>query len=85
MLLNGVSCIIFLNRSELYVDDTLSTDTLINYAVRLSWEQKHPERAAQYDQDHALAWQNFYQLPPNEVANGIIDALNYLLNANNET
>ena len=41
--------------------------------------------ADQYDQEHALSWQSFYQLPPNEVANGIIDALNYLLNANNET
>jgi len=77
--------LILKDNPELHIDDTLSTDTLVNHAVRLSWEQKHPERAAQYDQDHALSWQSFYQLPPNEVANGIIDALNYLLNANNET
>ncbi len=76
--------LIFKDNPDLYVDDTLLTDTLINHAVRLSWLEKHPERSAQYEQDQALSWQGFYQLPPHEVANGIIDALNYLLN-NNQT
>ncbi|MDF1583776.1 MAG: glycoside hydrolase family 15 protein [Methyloprofundus sp.] len=77
--------VIFQENPELQVDDTILTDTLINHAVRLSWLEKHPERAAYYEEDQALSWQGFYQLPPNEVANGIIDALNYLLNVNNET
>jgi len=76
--------LIFQENPDLQVDDTILTDTLINHAVRLSWLEKHPERAAHYEQDQALSWQGFYQLPPNEVANGIIDALNYLLNVNNE-
>ncbi|WP_305909855.1 glycoside hydrolase family 15 protein [Methylomarinum sp. Ch1-1] len=77
--------LIFKDDPELYVDDTLMTDTLINHAVRISWLQKHPDRAHQYEQDHAFSWQEFYQLPPNEVANAIIDALNYLLDNDNET
>jgi len=77
--------VIFQENPDLQVDDTILTDTLINHAVRLSWLEKHPERAAYYEEDQALSWQGFYQLPPNEVANGIIDALNYLLNVNNET
>jgi len=76
--------VIFQDNPDLQVDDTILTDTLINHAVRLSWLEKHPERTEQYEQDQALSWQGFYQLPPNEVANGIIDALNYLLNVNNE-
>ena len=76
--------LIFQENPDLQVDDTILTDTLINHAVRLSWLEKHPERAAHYEQDQALSWQGFYQLPPNEVANGIIDALNYLLNTSNE-
>jgi len=76
---------IFQENPSLQVDDTILTDNVINNAVRLSWLEKHPERAEEYEQDHALSWQGFYQLPPSEVANGIIDALNYLLNANNET
>lgn len=77
--------VIFQENPDLQVDDTILTDTLINHAVRLSWLQNHPERATQYEQDQALSWQAFYQLPPNEVANGIIDALNYLLNTHTET
>lgn len=76
--------LIFQENPNLKIDDTILTDTLINHAVRLSWLEKHPERAPHYEQDQALSWQEFYQLPPNEVANGIIDALNYLLNVNNE-
>lgn len=76
--------VIFRDNPDLHVDDTLMTDTLINHAVRLSWLEKHPQRANQYDQDHALSWQGFYQLPPNEVANGILDAFNYLLSNKNE-
>jgi len=30
------------------------------------------------------AWQAFYQLPPHKVANGILDALIYLLENNQE-
>ena len=76
---------IFKDNPDLQVEDTLMTDTLIYHAVRLTWLKKLPERETQYEQDHALSWQGFYQLPPHEVANGIIDGLNYLLATNNET
>jgi phosphorylase kinase alpha/beta subunit len=65
---------------EFYVDDTLVTDILIGHAVRISWLQKHPQFRDHYEECVSLAWQAFYQLPPHAVANGILDALIYLLN-----
>lgn len=65
---------------EFYVDDTLVTDILIGHAVRISWLQKHPHFHDHYEECVSLAWQAFYQLPPHAVANGILDALIYLLN-----
>ncbi|MGR8933147.1 MAG: glycoside hydrolase family 15 protein [Gammaproteobacteria bacterium] len=63
----------------LYIDDTLYTDILIGHAVRLSWLQGHPEHQDRYEEFVSLAWQSFYQLPPHEVANGILDSLIHLL------
>lgn len=68
----------------LRIDDTLFTDILIGHAVRLCWLQSHPEQHDCYENFVSLAWQAFYQLPPHVVANGILDALIYLLNNNNE-
>ncbi|WP_031434261.1 glycoside hydrolase family 15 protein [Methylomarinum vadi] len=72
--------LIFQDHPELYIDDILITETLISHAMRICWSQQHSERSDHYQQDDALSCQAFYQLPPHEVANGIIDALNYLLN-----
>lgn len=63
----------------LQIDDTLVTDVLIGHAVKLHWMRANATEQLDYDGLVTEAWQNFYQLPPNEVANGILDALLYLL------
>ena len=67
---------------SLYIDDTLVIDILIGHAVRLSWLQEHPEYYDRYEDYVSLAWQAYYQLPPHALANGILDALVFLLNHN---
>ncbi|MCX7085875.1 MAG: glycoside hydrolase family 15 protein [Methylococcales bacterium] len=79
-----VLALIFKDNPELQIDDTLLTDILIGHAVRLSWLQIHPEHSYSYDEQVSSAWQAFYQLPPHKVANGILDALIYLLENNQE-
>ena len=71
---------IFRENLSLHIDDTILTDIIIGHAVRISWLQSHPETKENYEESVALAWQNFYQLPPHKVANGILDALVHLLN-----
>ena len=70
------------NSPDLYIDDTLVIDILIGHAVRLCWLQEHPEYHDSYEECVSLAWQSFYQLPPHALANGILDALVFLLNHN---
>ncbi|MDI1275997.1 glycoside hydrolase family 15 protein [Methylobacter sp.] len=73
---------IFRETPSLHIDDTLLTDIIIGHAVRVSWLQAHPESKDSYEECVSLAWQDFYRLPPHKVANGILDALIYLLNNN---
>lgn len=68
------------NNPELFIGDTLVTDILIGHAVRLTWLQAHPHYRDHYEECVSLAWQAFYQLPPHALANGILDALVFLLN-----
>ncbi len=70
--------------NPLQIDDTLVTDVIIGHAVRISWLQIHPEHQHNYEEQAVLAWQTFYQLPPHQVANSILDALSHLLNNNNQ-
>lgn len=72
--------LIFQDNQDIHIDDAIFTDTLIGHAVRLCWLQMYPEHQDQYENYVSLAWQAFYQLPPHAVANGILDALIYLLN-----
>ena len=72
------------NNPELHIGDTLVTDILIGHAVRICWLQVHPACQAHYEDWVSLAWQAFYQLPPHAVANGILDALVFLLNHNQQ-
>ncbi len=71
---------IFRDNLSLHIDDTLLTDIIIGHAVKISWLQSHPESKENYEECVSLAWQDFYQLPPHKVANGILDALIHLLN-----
>jgi phosphorylase kinase alpha/beta subunit len=66
---------------ELRIDDTLYLDVVIGHAVRLAWEQRHPQQARDYDQHRARAWNALYLDPPSAVANHVMDALVYLLSA----
>ena len=71
---------IFHANTSLHIDDTLFTDTIISHAVRICWLQAHPKSKKNYEASVSSAWQDFYKLPPHKVANGILDALNHLLN-----
>ncbi len=65
----------------LRIDDTLYLDVIIGHAVRLAWEQTHPEQSSLYDEQRAVAWKAFYLSPPSAVANHVMDALAFLLNS----
>lgn len=71
---------IFRDNATLHIDDTLFSDTIINHAVKISWLQAHLTHKKSYEDNTPQAWQAFYRLPPHQVANGILDALNHLLN-----
>ncbi len=70
---------IFHDNTSLRIDATLSTDTIIEQAVRIYWLKSHPASMAKYERDEALAWQIFYHLPPHRAANCFMDALIHLL------
>ena len=73
---------IFRANEALFIDDNLLTDIIIGHAVKISWLNEHPEQTEHYETVTALAWQDFYSLPPHKVANAILDALIYLLDNN---
>lgn len=77
-----VLMVIMWKNPALRIADTLYLDVLIGHAVRLAWEQRHPQEAADYDQHRADAWSEFYLSPPSAVANHVMTALAYLLNSN---
>ena len=70
---------LFRDNVILHIDDTLSTDTLIEHAVRLSWQKSHPKASKDEEKDEELAWQFFYHLPPHKAANCYLEALIHLL------
>ncbi|CCE22395.1 glycoside hydrolase family 15 protein [Methylotuvimicrobium alcaliphilum] len=76
---------VFRDNPSIRIEDTLVTDIIIGHAVRLCWLKLHPEAKDNYKEVVSLAWQAFYQLPPHQVANGMLDALIYLLENNNQT
>jgi phosphorylase kinase alpha/beta subunit len=55
----------------------LVLDVLIGHGVRLAWLENHSEDA--YEDQKALAWQRFYEEPPQSLARWIIAALCYLV------
>ncbi|NOS76011.1 MAG: glycosyl hydrolase family 15 [Methyloglobulus sp.] len=68
---------LFRDNESLFIDDTLSTDTLIELAVGMSWQKSHPK--ANDEQNEESAWQYFYHLPPHKAANYYQEALMNLL------
>ena len=59
----------------------LVLDVLIGHGVRLAWLQDHMENI--YEDQKALAWERFYEEPPQSVAHWIIEALRYLVEQEN--
>lgn len=75
-----VLMVVMWKNPALRIADTLFIDVIIGHAVRLAWEQGHPQQAADYDQHRDIAWSEFYLYPPSMVANHVVTALMYLLN-----
>jgi phosphorylase kinase alpha/beta subunit len=69
---------LFRDNETLFIDDTLSTDTLIELAVSMSWQKSH-SKANNNEQNEESAWQYFYHLPPHKAANYYQEALMHLL------
>ncbi|HLO51290.1 MAG TPA: glycoside hydrolase family 15 protein [Kamptonema sp.] len=63
---------------DLQVEEYIVLDVLIGHAVRLSWLDKHPERANKYDEDKAAAWNAFYDTSPYVCASHILKAFRFL-------
>ncbi len=76
---------LFRDNADLRIDDTLSTDSLIEQAVKLSWLKANPKSEKNYVNEEAQAWQFFYHLPPHKMAGYFLDALIYLLGNGKQT
>ncbi|MEG5061709.1 glycoside hydrolase family 15 protein [Microcoleus sp. A2-C5] len=63
---------------ELKVEEYIVLDVLVGHAVRLSWLERHSERADRYDEDKAAAWQGFYNTSPYVCASHVLDAFRFL-------
>jgi phosphorylase kinase alpha/beta subunit len=74
-----VLMVVMWKNPDLRIDDTLYLDVIIGHAVRLAWQQQHPQEASAYDRYRAAAWKAFYLSPPSAVANHVMAALAYLL------
>lgn len=71
---------IFRQLPTLHLTATLATDTLIASAVKLSCVVADVELIEQEATNLSGAWQDFYQLAPQQVANNLLDALDQYLN-----
>ena len=67
----------FRENPDFILTEHLVLDVLIGHAVRLAWLQDHMENV--YEGQKALAWERFYEEPPQSVAHWIIEALRYLV------
>jgi len=67
----------FRENPDFVLTEHLVLDVLIGHGVRLAWLEDHSQDA--YEDQKALAWQRFYEEPPQSVAHWIIEALRYLV------
>lgn len=72
---------VFKANLKLRLDDYLVLDVLIGHAVRLAWINLHPNQEYTYDVHRPAAWAEFYETPPHQVANSIMAAISFLLEA----
>ena len=78
-----LSLIAFANANpDVIFDDDLVLDVVIGHAVRVGWQQSHPElEEADYPQQKAQAWTQFYGSSPAQCRRWQIDALRQLAEA----
>jgi phosphorylase kinase alpha/beta subunit len=62
---------------DFVLSDYLVLDVVVGHGVRLAWLRDHAEET--YQDEKALAWQRFYEEPPESVAHWIVEALRYLV------
>jgi phosphorylase kinase alpha/beta subunit len=67
----------FRENPRFILSEYLVLDVIIGHGVRLAWLQDHPGDA--YEDQKALAWQRFYEEPPESVARWIVAGLRYLV------
>ena len=64
---------------DVQVDDDLALDVVIGHAVRVGWQQSHPDLDAdQYAKHKTSAWGLFYQASPADCRRWQITALRQL-------
>jgi len=72
------------NNPQLYFTDDLALDVVIGHAVRVGWQQSHPQIAAtDYGQHKAEAWNCFYRASPADCRRWQLEALRQLTNPTN--
>ncbi|MBM5798201.1 MAG: phosphorylase kinase, partial [Cyanobacteria bacterium K_Offshore_0m_m2_072] len=65
---------------QVYLDDDLALDVVIGHAVRVGWQQQHPEIAAgDYGTYKAEAWDSFYRASPADCRRWQLEALRQLI------
>lgn len=64
---------------DLRIQEYIVLDVLIGHGVRIAWLNQHPEHLHHYDEHKASAWSHFYQSSPDEVADAIASAMQYLM------
>jgi phosphorylase kinase alpha/beta subunit len=73
---------ITLANPDINVDGYVVLDVILGTAVRLTWNETHPDASdADYNEHLAEAWNAFYASPPHHVANHIMAAVASLLKA----
>jgi len=69
------------HQPELRIEESIVLDVLIGHAVRLAWLETYRERANHYDEDKPAAWQAFYESSPPSCARFLVQALQFLAEA----
>jgi phosphorylase kinase alpha/beta subunit len=67
----------FRENPDFVLSEYLVLDVVVGHGVRLAWLRDHAEET--YQDQKALAWQRFYEEPPESVAHWIVEALRYLV------
>ncbi|MBM5804194.1 MAG: phosphorylase kinase [Cyanobacteria bacterium K_DeepCast_35m_m2_155] len=64
---------------QVYLDDDLALDVVIGHAVRVGWQQQHPQIApGEYGSHKAEAWDSFYRASPADCRRWQLEALRQL-------